>query len=214
VGSIGGVPDPAPRRTIWVIFGPPGSGKGTQAELLTSALGVPHVSTGELLRTETEAGTPLGAEVAPLLAAGELAPDELIERVLERRLAQPDARRGAILDGYPRTVAQARSLDRRLAGAGCCVQAVLVLDVDEATLVERLLHRAGDQHRADDHRDAIAERMVEYRRLTEPVLAYYRDAAVSILEIDGTAAVDVVHERVVRALEELPTGRGPSRTAP
>jgi adenylate kinase len=199
-----------PDRTIWVIFGPPGSGKGTQAELLTSALGVPHVSTGDLLRAETEAGTPLGAEVAPLLAAGELVPDDLIERVLERRLAQPDAATGAILDGYPRTVDQARSLDRRLAATGCGIQAVLVLDVDEATLLGRLLLRAGEQHRADDNREAIAERMAEYRRRTQPVLAYYRDEGVPVLAIDGTAGVDAVHERAVRAL----TGRGPSRTAP
>jgi adenylate kinase len=199
-----------PDRTIWVIFGPPGSGKGTQAELVTSALGVPHVSTGELLRAETEAGTPLGAEVAPLLAAGELVPDELIERILARRLAQPDAVSGAILDGYPRTVAQARSLDRQLAGAGCRVEGVLVLDVDEPTLVGRLLHRAGEQHRADDNREAIAERMREYRQLTEPVVAYYRDAAVPVFAIDGTPDVDAVHERVVQALR----GRGPSRTAP
>jgi adenylate kinase len=192
-----------PDRTIWVIFGPPGSGKGTQAGLLTSALGVPHVSTGELLRAETEAGTPLGTEVAPLLAAGELVPDDLIERVLERRLARPDAARGAILDGYPRTVAQARALDRQLAGAGCGVEAVLVLDVDEATLVRRLLQRAAEQHRADDNRESIAERMREYRERTEPVVAYYRDEAVPVLAIDGTAGVDAVHERVLQAV----TGR-------
>jgi adenylate kinase len=197
-------------RTIWVIFGPPGSGKGTQAELLTSALDVPHVSTGELLRGETESGTPLGAEVAPLLAAGELVPDDLIERVLERRLARPDAAQGAILDGYPRTVAQARALDRQLAGAGCRVQAVLVLDVDEATLVERLLRRAREQHRVDDNRESIAERMREYREHTERVVAYYQDEAVRVLAIDGTGGVDAVHERVLRAL----TGREPSRTAP
>jgi adenylate kinase len=199
-----------PDRTIWVIFGPPGSGKGTQAELLTSALGVPHVSTGDLLRAETEAGTALGAEVAPLLAAGELVPDDLIERVLERRLARPDATGGAILDGYPRTLAQARALDRQLTGARCRVRAVLVLDVDEATLLARLLHRAGEQHRADDNRESIAERMHEYRERTRPVVAYYREAAVPVLTIDGTAGVDEVHERVLQAL----TGRGPSRTAP
>jgi adenylate kinase len=199
-----------PNRSIWVIFGPPGSGKGTQAELLTSALGVPHVSTGDLLRAEVTAGTPLGAEVAPLLAAGELVPDDLMERVLEQRLARPDAAGGAILDGYPRTVAQARSLDRRLAQAGCPIQAVLVLEVGEGTLVERLLRRAGEQHRADDRREAIAERMAEYRERTEPVIAYYREADVPVFEIDGAAAVDAVHERVVRAL----TGPSPSRTAP
>jgi adenylate kinase len=195
-----GVPD----RTIWIIFGPPGSGKGTQAELLTSTLGVPHVSTGDLLRAETEAGTPLGAEVAPLLAAGELVPDDLIERVLERRLGRADAARGAILDGYPRTVAQARSLDRRLAGTARRVQAVLVLDVDQETLVGRLLHRAGEQHRADDNREAIAERMREYHERTEPVVAYYRDRAVPVLAVDGTAAVEAVHERVVLALTRRP----------
>jgi adenylate kinase len=197
--SIDGVPD----RAIWVIFGPPGSGKGTQSELLTSALGVPHVSTGDLLRAETRAGTVLGAEVAPVLAAGELVPDDLIERVLEQRLARPDAVRGAILDGYPRTVAQARSLDRRLAGARRRVRAALVLHVDEATLLERLLHRAGEQHRADDNRRAIAERMTEYRQRTEPVVAYYRAEGVPVLEIDGGAGVEVVHHRVTSALRSL-----------
>jgi adenylate kinase len=197
-----------------VIFGPPGSGKGTQGRLLTSALGVPHVSTGALLRAETEAGTPLGAEVAPLLAAGELVPDDLMERVLERRLGQPDAARGAILDGYPRTVAQARSLDQRLAAAGCPVRAVVVLDVDEETLLRRLLDRAGEQHRADDNRQSIAERMAEYHQRTEPVLSYYRDRGVPILHVDGTAGVEDVHERVVGALRPTLTGPGPSRTAP
>jgi adenylate kinase len=199
-----------PDCTIWVILGPPGSGKGTQAELLTSALGVPHVSTGDLLRAESEAGTAVGAEVSPLLAAGELVPDVLIERVLERRLARPDAARGVILDGYPRTVAQARALDRQLAGAGCRVHAVLVLDVDEPTLLERLLRRADEQHRADDNRESIAERIREYRERTEPVVAYYRDEAVPVIVIDGTASVDAVHERALQALR----GRGPSRTAP
>lgn len=201
-----------PDRTILVLFGPPGSGKGTQAELLTSALGVSHVSTGDLLRAEAEAGTSLGAEVAPLLAAGELVPDDLTERVLERRLERPDAARGAILDGYPRTVAQARSLDRRLAGAGDRVQAGVVLDVDEPTLLQRLLHRAGEQHRSDDNRDSIAERMAEYHQRTEPVLAYYRDLGVPVLHIDGTGDVDAVHERLVRALRSAVTGPGPART--
>jgi adenylate kinase len=203
-----------PDRRIWVIFGPPGSGKGTQAQLLTSALGVPHVSTGDLLRAETDAGTPLGAEVAPLLAAGELVPDDLMERVLERRLGEADAAGGAILDGYPRTVAQARSLGRRLAGAGWRIQAVLVLDVDEATLLDRLLQRAGEQHRADDNRDAIAERMAEYRERTEPAVGYYRTEAVPVFRIDGAAGVEAVHERIVRALDGVATGRGPSSAAP
>jgi adenylate kinase len=192
-----------PDRAIWVLVGPPGSGKGTQAELLTPALGVPHISTGELLRAETDAGTALGAEIGPLLAAGSLVPDDLMERVLERRLEQADAARGALLDGYPRTLAQARTLDGRLGRAGCSIRAVLALDVDEATLVDRLLHRADEQHRSDDNRAAIAERMVEYRELTEPVLGYYRAAAVPVFEIDGSAGVEAVHERIRRALAHL-----------
>src|SRR5215472_173027 len=141
-----------------VILGPPGSGKGTQAELIMSALGVPHVSTGDLLRAEAASGTPLGAEVAPLLAAGELVPDELMERVLDQRLRAPDAQAGAILDGYPRTVHQARALT----ASGRTIHALLVLEVDEATLLGRLAHRAEEQHRADDNRESIAERLAEY----------------------------------------------------
>src|SRR5438034_10813725 len=129
---------------ICVLFGPPGSGKGTQAGLLTAALGVPQVSTGDMLRAEAAALTPLGRRVAPLLAAGELVPDELIESILEQRLRAPDAARGAILDGYPRTLPQARSLDRRLAEANWRVDVVLYLEVDEATLLDRLLQRAAE----------------------------------------------------------------------
>jgi adenylate kinase len=188
---------------IVVLFGPPGSGKGTQAELLTGALGVPHVSTGDMLRAEAAAGTPLGREVASKLAAGELVPDEVIERVLEQRLRAPDAERGAILDGYPRTVPQARALDAVLAAAGRRVDAVLVLGVDEKTLLDRLLHRAAEQHRTDDNPTSIAERLKEYRQLTEPVVHHYRRAGVPVVEVDGTGDVEAVHRRVQAALEGM-----------
>jgi adenylate kinase len=186
---------------ICVILGPPGSGKGTQAELIASALEVPHVSTGDLLRAEAEEGTQLGDEVAPLLAAGELVPDRLIERVLERRLRAPDAVEGAILDGYPRTVHQARSLDALLPAPGHGVRAVLVLEVDETTVMERLRHRAAEQHRSDDNGESIAERLLEYRERTEPVIGYYRSAAVPVLQIDGSPDVDAVHRQIVQALQ-------------
>jgi adenylate kinase len=192
---------------ILVLFGPPGSGKGTQAELLTGTLGVPHISTGELLRAEAEAGTPLGRQVASELAAGELVPDELIERVLERRLRAPDAEPGAILDGYPRTVPQAQALDALLAAAGRRVDAVLVLEVDELTLLDRLLRRAEEQHRADDNPTSIAERLREYRQLTEPVVGYYRAAGVPVIEVEGTGDVEEVHGRVMAALEDVPGAR-------
>jgi adenylate kinase len=188
---------------ICVLLGPPGSGKGTQGKLLARAFGIPHISTGELLRAEAEAGTPLGAEVAPLLAAGELVPDELIERVLEQRLKAPDAAKGALLDGYPRTVAQAQALDSLLAATGRRVELVVVLEVDEQTLMQRLLRRAAKQHRSDDNPASIAERLTEYRQLTEPVLDYYRAEGVPVLEIDGTGPVEAVHERILRAVEKV-----------
>jgi len=189
---------------IYVVFGPPGSGKGTQAELLIGALDVPHISTGDLLRAETEVGTPLGRQVASTLAAGELVPDELIERVLERRLRAPDARLGAILDGYPRTVPQARALDDLLASAGRRVDAVLALDVDERTVLNRLLRRAAEQRRADDNPTSIAERLREYRQLTAPVLDHYRAPGVPVIEVDGTGDVETVHQRIVTALKGVP----------
>jgi adenylate kinase len=188
---------------ICVLIGPPGSGKGTQAELLRAALGVPHVSTGDLLRAEAEAGTPLGRQVASTLAAGELVRDELIERVLERRLQEPDAEPGAILDGYPRTVPQAVALDALLAAAGRRVDVVLALVVDEQTLSDRLQHRAAEQHRADDNPAAIAERLREYRELSEPVIDYYRAQGAPVLEVDGAGDVDAVHRRVAQALEGM-----------
>jgi adenylate kinase len=188
---------------ICVLFGGPGSGKGTQAELLAPILQVPHISTGELLRAEAAAGSELGARVAPLLAAGELAPDELIEQVLERRLKAPDGAAGALLDGYPRTVPQAEALDRLLRAAGRRVEVVLYLRADEQTLVARLLKRAEAQHRQDDNPESIAERLAEYRELTRPVVEHYRSEGVPVYEIDGTGTVEQVHERITKALDEV-----------
>jgi adenylate kinase len=188
---------------VGIIFGAPGSGKGTQAQRITEALGTAHISTGDLLRAEAEAGSPLGREVAPLLEAGHLVPDELIERVVERRLRMNDAASGALLDGYPRTVPQARALDEALAAGGLSIDFVLFLRVDPETLTRRLLRRAAEQHRADDNPESIAERLVEYRELTTPVLDYYRGNGVPVLEIDGSGSVDGVHRRVVEALRSL-----------
>jgi adenylate kinase len=190
---------------LGIIFGAPGSGKGTQAQLITDALGTVHISTGDLLRAEAEAGSPLGREVAPLLEAGHLVPDELIERVVEQRLRMKDAASGALLDGYPRTVPQARALDAVLDAAGRPIAFVLFLRVDQETLTRRLLKRAAEQHRADDNPDSIAERLTEYRELSTPVLDYYREQGVPMLEIDGSGSVEDVHERTVDALRPLRT---------
>jgi adenylate kinase len=188
---------------ICVLVGPPGSGKGTQAELLAGALRVPHVSTGDLLRAETEAGTALGRQVASTLAAGELVPDEVIGRVLGRRLRDSDAAGGVLLDGYPRTVPQARTLDGLLEAAGRRVDVVLALGVDERTLVGRLQRRAVEQHRTDDNPESIAERLREYRQLTEPVIDYYRGRSTPVLEVDGTGEVGEVQRRVREALASV-----------
>jgi len=188
---------------VGIIFGPPGSGKGTQAQLVTDALGTAHISTGDLLRAEAEAGSPLGREVAPILEAGHLVPDVLIERVVEQRLRMQDTASGALLDGYPRTVPQARALDEVLAAGGRPIDFVLFLRVDPEELTKRLLHRAAEQHRADDNPESITERLAEYRELTTPVLDYYHGKGVPVLEIDGSGSVDEVHRRVVEALRTL-----------
>src|SRR5258706_9219750 len=132
---------------ITILFGPPGGGKGTQAHFITERFALPHVSTGEMLRNEASKGTPLGNEVAPIMAAGDLVPDELVVRVIESRLAEPDAKLGVLLDGFPRTRPQAEALDAMLRRVGKQIDLVLYLDVPEPVLIERLLGRAREEGR-------------------------------------------------------------------
>jgi adenylate kinase len=188
---------------ITILFGPPGGGKGTQAEHIAARLGVPHVSTGDMLRDEAAKGTPLGNEVAPIMAAGNLVPDELVVRVIEARLAAPDASRGAILDGFPRTVPQAEALDAMLRRRGRQVDLVLCLDVPEPVLVERLLGRAREEGRDDDNLDTIGTRLEVYRRETTPVLDHYRRAGVRVETVDGDAPIDEVTRRVYQAIDRV-----------
>ena len=193
---------------IAVLFGPPGSGKGTQAERLIRDFGLTHVSTGDMLRAEASTGSPLGREVAPLMAAGKLVPDDLIVRVIQERLRQDDARPGVVLDGFPRTVAQARALDDMLAANGQEVGLIIALEVPVDDLVERLLGRAREQGRSDDTGDVIRERMVEYEAKTAPVLDHYRQKGARVARIDGVGTVDEVHERVRAAVESAMIARG------
>ena len=193
---------------IAVLFGPPGSGKGTQAELIIRDFGLTHVSTGDMLRAEASTGSPLGREVAPLMAAGKLVPDDLIVRVIQERLRQDDARPGVVLDGFPRTVAQARALDDMLAANGQEVGLIIALEVPVDDLVERLLGRAREQGRSDDTGDVIRERMVEYEAKTAPVLDHYRQKGARVARIDGVGTVDEVHERVRAAVESAMIARG------
>jgi adenylate kinase len=181
---------------IGIIFGPPGSGKGTQAARVERDLGINHLSTGEILRSEVARGTPLGREVGRIMSAGDLVPDDLIVDVVRGRLPEAEAGLGVLLDGFPRTAAQARALDSMLSDEGHRVNFVIALDVPEDLLVDRLLHRAQVEGRTDDNRESIAERMREYERLTAAVLDHYRKQGVPITEVDGTGTPDSVFRRI------------------
>jgi adenylate kinase len=189
---------PAP-RLIALIFGPPGSGKGTQAARVESEFGLRHLSTGDILRAEADRGGELGSQVARM-AKGELVPDDLVERIVESRLREQGAS-DVLLDGFPRTLEQARVLDSMLAAGGRAVDLVIGLDASEQELVRRLLHRAEIEKRADDTPDAIAERLQEYRQLTMPVLDHYRRKGVRVEEIDAEGDVDAVFERIAEVLK-------------
>ncbi len=183
-----------------VFFGPPGSGKGTQASRLAAAAGIPQVSTGDLLRSHVAKGTALGAIAKPIMESGALVPDDLVTKMLAERLREPDAAGGAIFDGYPRTVAQAKSLDALLREAGGKVDVVLFIDVPDATLVERLLKRAVLEGRADDTRETIAERLRVYREKTVPLADLYRTSGV-LVTIDGDRPIDAVASDVRSAVD-------------
>ena len=188
---------------IGLIFGPPGSGKGTQAARIEREFGMSHLSTGEILRSEVAHGSDVGKEAARVMAAGDLVPDELIDRIVESRLRRMSPTSNLLLDGFPRTTEQAKALDRMLADLGRTVDFVVALDVPERDLVERLLHRAAVEGRADDTREAIMERMHEYHGRTAKVLDHNRRAGVPVAEIDGTGDVDVVFDRVRQAIRRL-----------
>jgi adenylate kinase len=187
-------------HVIGIIFGPPGSGKGTQATKLEEELHLNHLSTGDILRSEVARGSALGQEAGRIMAAGDLVPDRLIVDVVRSRLPEAEEGAGALLDGFPRTVAQAQALDSMLSREGHRVDFIVALVVPEAVLIERLLHRAQLEGRTDDNRESIAERMREYHKLTEAVLGHYRKQGLSIESIDGTGTPDEVFGRIRIAL--------------
>lgn len=185
---------------IGIIFGPPGSGKGTQASRIETEFHLVHLSTGAILRSEVSRGTEIGKEVARSMAAGDLVPDDIIVKIVRQRLPESEVGAGVLLDGFPRTLEQARALDEMLAYEGHRVDFVIALDVPEDVLVDRILHRAAIEGRPDDTREAIAERMHEYHKLTEAVLDYYRQRGVRVVEIDGMGEPDEVFERIRGAI--------------
>jgi adenylate kinase len=182
-----------------LLLGPPGAGKGTQAQRLVQQHGIPQISTGDMLRAAVAAGTELGKTAKGLMERGELVPDSLVIAIARERLAKPDALRGFVLDGFPRTVAQADALAGLLAQAGrklrCCVSLV----VDEEAVVRRLLERAKIEGRADDNETTIRERMRVYRAQTQPLVDYYRQRGL-LREVDGMGSVDAVAKRIEEAI--------------
>ena len=183
-----------------VLLGPPGSGKGTQAVRLKEFLKVPHISTGDLLRAEVAAGTPLGLQAKEVMARGELVSDEILLGMLEARLAQPDAATGFILDGCPRNLAQADALAALLARIGQPVDAAVQLEVPTELLVERIAGRAKAEGRADDNPESVRKRLQIYADSTAPVIGYYKERGL-LTVVDGVGELDEVTERLKKALK-------------
>ncbi len=182
-----------------VLLGAPGSGKGTQAARLKVALGVPHISTGDLLRAAVTAGTSLGLKAKAVMEAGQLVSDAIVLGMLEQRLALADARAGFILDGYPRNLAQVQALDDLLARLGQPLDAVVKLKVPSEVIVGRTELRFKAEGRADDHPDTVRKRLAVYAEQTAPVAEYYARAG-TLRIVDGVGSLDEVFARILAAL--------------
>src|SRR5262245_45619943 len=188
-----------------VFLGPPGSGKGTQAKLLSERLKVPAISTGDILRAAVKDRTPLGLQAQAIMEKGELVSDALIVALIRDRIAQRDARGCFILDGFPRTLEQGRALEALLSESGESLTAAVNFTVPEAALVERMAGRAGAEGRADDRPETVRERLRVYREKTEPLIGFYRDRDL-LAEIDGTGSVEDVAKRVNEAVRRRDDG--------
>lgn len=185
--------------TRMLIIGPPGAGKGTQAVRIAERLSIPAISTGDIFRENIREDTELGREARSYTDAGNLVPDSVTNRMVRDRLSHPDTSNGFLLDGYPRTTAQAEELDAILGEAGTHLDVVLQLTADRDELVARLINRAQEQGRADDTEDVIRHRLDVYDRETAPIVELY--AARGIVQgVDGIGPIDEVTERIVSAL--------------
>jgi adenylate kinase len=189
-----------------VLFGPPGAGKGTQAARLVEKFGLLHLSTGDMLRAAAAAGTPMGLAAREIMARGDLVPDGVVVKIIEDRVAQEDAAKGFVLDGFPRTVAQAESLDAMLAAKNLKLDAVIEFEVDAEKLIDRIVKRAeearrsGQPVRKDDDPEVFKTRLAAYRAQTAPVSAYYRRKGL-LKPINGMDSIDAVARSVDKALQ-------------
>jgi adenylate kinase len=195
-----------------ILLGPPGAGKGTQARRLVAKYGIVQLSTGDMLRAAVNAGTPIGRQVADIMARGALCPDDIVVGIVEDRIQQPDAHKGFILDGFPRTVPQAVALDCMLARHGVSLDAVIALRVDEAALLRRIESRVaemaarGEPVREDDKPETLHRRLMAYREQTAPLIDYYRGQGM-LCSVDGMAPIPDVTAAIDRVL--LPLAKGP-----
>ncbi|MCB1559067.1 MAG: adenylate kinase [Alphaproteobacteria bacterium] len=186
-----------------ILMGPPGAGKGTQAKILEETRGLKQLSTGDMLRAEISAQSPLGVRVKAIMDAGELVSDEIVIEMISNRVEQADCAKGFILDGFPRTVAQAEALDKMLCDKDKCLNAVIQLSVDEAALLARIEKRAAESGtvRADDNAETLKKRLEAYRAQTAPILPYYEGKGM-LQTVDGMADIDVVTGQIAAILDK------------
>lgn len=188
-----------------ILLGPPGAGKGTQARRLEEQFGLRQLSTGDMLRAAVAAGTDLGLRAKDIMARGDLVPDDLVVSLLLERIKAPDCAKGFVLDGFPRTVAQAEALDRALQAQGVKIDRIIALKVDEKALFDRIDGRARDALaaglplRPDDNPETLKQRIRVYNEQTAPILPYYEKAG-RLQWIDGMAAIDEVYRQLTQAL--------------
>lgn len=185
-----------------LLLGPQGAGKGTQGKRIAAEYGIPHIATGDMFRAAIAGRTPLGRTVEPLLAAGELVSDELTTALIEERLGEDDARHGFVLDGFPRTLAQAEALDAMLLGIGRGLDAILFLDLPDDAARRRLLGRALEEGRPDDTPAVIAGRLAKYHAETEPVVERYRTTG-KLVPLHAGRSVEDVFAEIQAALDAV-----------
>jgi adenylate kinase len=192
-----------------VLLGPPGAGKGTQADRIAARFQLVHVATGDILRANVADGTPLGEVAQAYLDSGELVPDQVVVAMMQDRLTRPDCGHGFLLDGFPRSVAQARALDEHLAEVGAPLDAAINLEVAE----EELLHRLAGRGRADDNAQTIRNRLQVFVSSTRPLLDYYDEQGL-LFSVAAAGTIDEVSERILHAPRDVPRPAPPARSQP